>query len=242
MSLPAAASSCGRPSVEAMSGAVCLQGGAEFSPGCAAMDAQLLRLAGGPVAVTALAAAPGAQYRQANAGGVAHYSRLGANAVDVPDVREDCAGALAALADARVLVLPGGSPARLLAALADSPVGQVVLDLHAAGGLVVGSSAGAMVLCGWTVLPDRVGPPGTAVVPGLDVVPRMLVLPHYQQGQPDWLRAVDARVPPDTVVLGLPEESGVLVRDRTVTALGQAPSRLVREERDLAPGMSWQAP
>ena len=42
-----------------MTGVVCLQGGAEFGPDCREMDADLLRRAGGPVVVTALAGAVG---------------------------------------------------------------------------------------------------------------------------------------------------------------------------------------
>jgi hypothetical protein len=122
------------------------------------MDAGLLRRAGGPVVVTALAGAVGREYRTANDNGVRHFRALGAtDVVAAPDAREDPAGALEALRRARLLVLPGGSPARLLDALRSTGVDRVVTDLLAAGGVVSGSSAGAMVLCGWTVLP---GPPG----------------------------------------------------------------------------------
>ncbi len=90
-------------------------------------------------------------------------------------MREDEAGALAALRRARLLVLPGGSPSRLLAALQDTAVGELVATLLADGGVVSGSSAGAMVLCDWTVLPDRRGPQGTVVERGLGLVPDLLV-------------------------------------------------------------------
>ena len=111
-------------------------------------------------------------------------------------------------------------------------------DLLAAGGAVMGSSAGAMVLGGWTVLPDA--RPGGPRGPGL--VPDVLVVPHWSGGRGDWLRAVDAGTPADTVVLGIPEESGMLVEDGTWTAVGQSPTRLVRPPagtttgRDLAVG------
>lgn len=227
-----------------MSGTVCLQGGAEFSPGCREMDAELVRLAGGPVAVTALAATPGADYRTATENGVRHLQGLGATAVAVPDVRDDPGGALRALDGIRMLVLPGGSPSRLLDALVDSPVGQLAADLVADGGVVLGSSAGAMVLGSWTVLPDRSGPHGMAVVQGLGVVAGVLVVPHWSGGgsRGDWLRAVGAEVPVDTVVLGLPEQSGVLVHDGVLTAVGQTPTRLVGQERDLPPGTTWRTP
>jgi cyanophycinase-like exopeptidase len=225
-----------------MTGTVCLQGGAELTVGCRDMDADLLRRAGGRVVVTALAGAVGSDYRTATANGVRHFRELGAaDVVGAPDVREDPAAALAALRSARLLVLPGGSPARLLAALSDSGAGAVVIDLLADGAVVMGSSAGAMVLCAWTVLPDRPSPAGPAVVRGLGVVPDVLVLPHWsaEGGRVDWLRAVHATVDAGTTVLGLAEQSGVLVEGRTLMPVGRWAARLVSEQRDLPLGRPW---
>lgn len=228
-----------------MTGTLCLQGGAEFSPRCREMDAPLVAGADGPVVVTALAGAPGREYATANRNGVAYYRALGAaDVVAAPDAREDAAGALAVLRSARVLVLPGGSPTRLLSALGHPGVGdlgaghlgvgEVVRGLLATGGTVIGSSAGAMVLGSWTVLPDRAG--GPVVVPGLGLAPAVLVVPHWTGPRRDWLRVVEQGVPDDTVVLGVPEESGVVLRGNLVTAVGTSPSRLVRQGRDLALG------
>lgn len=217
-------------------GTVCLQGGGEFSAGYRPVDAELVRLGGGPVVVTALAGAVGREHDTATANGVRHYRAVGdAEVVGAPDVRTDPEGALAALRRARTLVLPGGSPSRLLQVLQTTPVGQVVADLLADGGLVVGSSAGAMVLCAWTVLPER---PGPAVVPGLGHVPGALVLPHWSgpRGRGEWLRAVERGTPAGTLVLGIPEDAGVVVTDGTLRAVGSAPVALVAEGRDLAPG------
>ncbi len=56
---------------------ICLQGGAEFGELCREMDADLLRRAdGGPVVVTALAGAPGREYRTAGDNGVRHFRSL----------------------------------------------------------------------------------------------------------------------------------------------------------------------
>ena len=217
---------------------VLLQGGGEFSRGCLPMDTALVAEAGGPVVVTALAGAPGREYDTANRNGVAHYRAAGADdVVGASDVRSDPEPALAALRRARLIVLPGGSPARLLAALTGTPVGEVVVQLLADGGAVMGSSAGAMVLGAWTVLPEG----GARIGAGLGLVPGVLVVPHWSGPRGDWLRAVDAGTPPDTVVLGIPEESGVLVRAGTMTAVGQSPTRLVRQDRDLAVGRSTGA-
>jgi cyanophycinase-like exopeptidase len=224
-----------------VTGVVCLQGGGEFSPGCRDMDADLVRGARGPVVVTALAGAVGSDYATATANGVRHFRGLGATDVTgAPDVRTDPDGALAALRTARLVVLPGGSPSRLLEAVQSTRVGRVLVDLLADGGTVMGASAGAMVLCSWTVLPDRPG--GVRVVPALGAVPDALVVRHWTaRGRTDWLAAVHEAAPPDTVVLGLPEQSGVVVEDGRLTAVGQSPSRLVGEQRDLPLGQAWPA-
>lgn len=219
---------------------LCLQGGAEFGPDCRTMDADLLvRAEGGPVVVTALAGAEGREYRTAGENGVRHFTALGAADVTIaPDVREDPAAAVAALRRARLLVLPGGSPARLLDVLKGTPVGALVGELLADGVVVLGSSAGAMVLCDWTVLPDRRGPRGPAVARGLGLVERLLVVPHWSGGSSrgEWLRAVDHAVPDDVQVVGLPEQSGVLVEAGALTAVGAQPTSLVTQERTLALG------
>lgn len=218
-----------------------MQGGAEFGPDCRPMDAELLRAAAGPVVVTALAGTPGRDYRTASEAGVRHFRSLGA--VDVaaaPDAREDLPGALAALRRARLIVLPGGSPSRLLEALRDTGVDEVLRELLADGGVVCGSSAGAMVLGGWTVLPDRRTGSAPVVERGLGVLPEVLVVPHWSgSGRADWLDAVEATVPPDVVVLGIPEQSGVLVAGSTLTAVGRAPTSVLRTGRQIAPGASW---
>jgi cyanophycinase-like exopeptidase len=221
---------------------VLLEGGGEFSPGCRAMDKALLDRVDGPVVVTALAAEVGGDYRTATANGVSHFRALGASDVlAAPDVREDAAEALRVLRTARLLVLPGGSPSRLLTALTASPVGRIVTDLLDTGGSVMGASAGAMVLCPWTVLPDRRGPQGPGIARGLGAVPGVLVVPHWSGGSSrgDWLRAVKEGVPAEVHVLGLPEESGVLVEDGVLTAVGRHATRLVGEDRDLPVGRTW---
>jgi len=224
-----------------MSGPVLLQGGGEFSPACLPMDAAFVREVGGPVVVTALAGAVGREYETATRNGVRHYAAAaaGVEVLAAPDIREDPAAAVAVLRRARMIVLPGGSPSRLLDALTATAAGDVVLTLLAAGGALSGSSAGAMVLGAWTVLPER---PGPEVRPGLGVVPGVLVLPHWSGGRPDWLAAIERGAPDDTLLLGLPEESGVVVRAGVLAAVGVAPTRLLRQGRDLPVGESWELP
>ena len=225
------------------SGLICLQGGGEFSSRCRPMDARVVRRVGDGlgsphVVVTALAGAPGREAQTAERHGVEHYRSLGAHAVAAPDARHDLDAALAALRAADLVVLPGGSPSRLLEALRQTPVGAWLVDAVRAGVAVSGASAGAMVLCTWTVLPEQTGPHGIAVVRGLGLVDDVVVVPHWSGGgsRGDWLRAITATVPAGSEVLGLPEESGVFVVEGRLTAVGQAPTHLMSSGRDLAPG------
>jgi cyanophycinase-like exopeptidase len=222
---------------------ICLQGGGEFSAACHDMDLDLVRRAEGRVVVTALAAVPGQDYDVATANGVRHFQALGAgDVVGAPDVRESPSAALAAIESARLLVLPGGSPSRLLRLLREPVVAETVTAVLAAGGVVMGASAGAMVLCPWTVLPDRRSGGSMAVERGLGLVGDVLVIPHWSGGSSrgDWLRAVDATVPAGTTVLGIPEASGIVVEGDVLTAVGTSATHLVRQGRDLEPGERWE--
>jgi peptidase E len=131
----------------------------------------------------------------------------------------------------------------LLNALHTTGMAAAVAALLDDGGVVMGASAGAMVLCPWTVLPDRRDGGALAVVPGLGLVGDLLVVPHWSGGSSrgDWLRSIEAGTPGTTTVLGIPEASGVLVEGDLLTAVGVSPVRLVHEERDLVPGDSWRA-
>jgi cyanophycinase-like exopeptidase len=210
---------------------VCLQGGAEFSDACIAMDTAVLVRAGGPVVVLASAAAQGRDYTTAGANASRYYASLGASVSVAPDPRDDLGGAVDAVRGARLVVLPGGSPSRLAEALVETALGAAVAAAHA----VSGASAGAMVLCSSTVLPDVAGRP---LAPGLGVVPDAVVLPHFT-GSSRWIDPADERSP--RLVLGLPECSGVVIADGVWRAVGAQPSTLWidGEQRVLEVGDEW---
>lgn len=194
-----------------MNGPVLLQGGGELSPGCREMDAALLERAPGPVLVLPLASTPGRDHDLTLARATAYYEALGATVVPAGG------DLLERVAEAAVVVLTGGSPSRLHRALVGTPLGESLLQHVAAGGAVSGSSAGAMLLAGWTVLPEE----GHRFEAALGVVPEAVVVPHWQGPREDWLRAVERGT-----VLGLPEESGVLVEGGALTAVGRRPSHV----------------
>lgn len=195
------------------SGAICLQGGHEFTADCREMDADVLALAGqGSVAVLAGAARPGSDYAGASSRATRHYAALGADVITVPDPRDGEDAALDALDDTiALLVLPGGSPASLREVLSGA-IEKRVVELHATGTAISGASAGAMVLCTRMVRPGG----STDVIEGLSLVDG-LALPHWSPGgDRGW------PVPDGLQLWGLPECGGVIIdSDGTVRAVGQ---------------------
>ena len=203
------------------------------------MDAALVQEAHrsartGPIVISALAGAPGREYDTANNNGIRHFSAIveslttdhePLSVIAAPDARADSAGALAALESASIIVLPGGSPSRLLSALQDFAVDALLRRFLDSGGILMGASAGAMVLCERTWLPDR-----GRIADGLGLVPHALVLPHWS---PDGLSRLASFGGAGTGinVLGLPEQSGVMVENTdsgtTFTAHGARGSTIV---------------
>lgn len=213
-------------------GLICLQGGNELTAFCRDMDSYLLDVAErGPVVVLPYAAAPGRDQDTVGANATAYYRDLGAFEVTVAP--SDPAGALAALNAARLVVIPGGSPRRLQRALKGTPLHDALAAAAADPTTVVtGSSAGAMLLCEVTVLPEPF-----ATGEGLGLVDDFAVIPHYDGPRPDWEDAL-RNVAPDVDVLGIPECSGVLLDGESVGAIGRRAAVLVTEEgrHELAMG------
>lgn len=205
-----------------MAGTICLQGGREFGSGCRDLDLEVLRRTPlGPIVVLAGAARPGKDYATASRNAARYYGNLsGDPAVPAPDPREDLAGCLEVVAQATLVVLPGGSPTellRVLTTLGDGRIADLLRERHEAGASISGASAGAMVLCATTWLAD--GDRGLA--DGLGLVPG-LALPHHQPGRED-----RAGTPPELPLWGLPECGGVLVDDDGVVAAGAGTPVLV---------------
>jgi cyanophycinase-like exopeptidase len=143
----------------------------------------LARLAGPPrVVVLPTAAAPdgpGVPERWASMG-VEHFTRLGADVEPVMLLtRADAESAALAerISAANFVYLSGGKPRYLLETLQGSACWQAITGVLAAGGVVAGCSAGAMVLGG--ALVDW--PQLWRTLPALGVVPNLVVIPHFDE-------------------------------------------------------------
>ena len=187
------------------------------------MDQALLQLApSGPLVVLPLASERGQDYRRTGENARRYFSDLGAK-VQVPDdPRADAAQALEMVSAAGMVVLTGGSPRRLRDALVTTGLDEQLRKRRAEGALVMGSSAGAMVACSMTLLPQWRGNPGSG--DGIGLVDGYVVVPHYDGKRGGWVRAALEVAP---AVLGIPECSGVIVDSGALRAVGAEPSSLI---------------
>lgn len=214
-------------------GPLLLQGGGEMQPPCREMDAGLLEGVDehGVVVVLLGAASPGDDWARTAERAWRYYEGIaGLRQIDVaPHPEDDLDACVLAVAAASLLVIPGGSPSRLLRSLtADGGrLGGMVAGLHRDGVAVSGSSAGAMVLCARTVLPDQRSGGSPAVADGLGLVPGLALVHDDGVGDRGWRDPAD----PDGLRWGLPEHGGVLIQDGAARAVGRGQVRLLAGDR-----------
>jgi cyanophycinase len=145
--------------------------------------------------------------------GAAQAALLGVEQVPVlvRDRNEADAPALAALIDgAGLIYMSGGNPAFLAQTLRGTRVWDAIVRSWQAGSALAGCSAGAIALTGWvpgirTVLPEP--------DPGLAILPSMRVLPHFDRmlaWVPDLLTRAVQGISPDTLVVGIDEETAIV--------------------------------
>lgn len=194
-----------------MKGYRMLAGGAEFGGRMAEADRRALELAGGPAArlsIIPAAAAPDQNHLRAGGNGVRWFASLGARgAASLPltdRASADDAAVCAALADSRLIYLLGGFTHYLGQALLGSAGWQAALAAYAAGAVIAGSSAGAMVLCEHYYDPER-----GRVERGLGLVPNACVLPHHNSFGKGWAPRLSALLPA-AVLLGIDERTAMI--------------------------------
>jgi cyanophycinase len=214
-----------------MPGPVALIGAGEFLPAMAQLDEDLLATTGRArprVAILPTASFPDGEdaFAQWASMGVAHFAALGAE-VEPVLVRDregaDDPGAAQAIGEADLVYLSGGKPAYLMRTLEHTQVGRALGAAHDRGAVLVGCSAGAMVLAGHTFdFRGRVLPWPLRWRHGLGFASGLSVVPHYD-AWPEPLSALIAlQAPRGSVVLGIDEETAVVGRDGSWQVHGRA--------------------
>ncbi|MHB8778102.1 MAG: cyanophycinase [Anaerolineales bacterium] len=192
-------------------GYLLLAGGAEFGGQMSEVDKRAIELAGrldAPICIIPTAAAPDDNHQRAGNHGIRWFRSLGVKnvfSVDVIDAASANDRSLAAsIRTSRLIYLPGGFPRHLGETLANSVCWQAVLDVYQQGGVIAGSSAGAMVLCEHYYDPHE-----KKLLRGLNLIPHACVLPHHNEFGKAWAGPL-AGLLPDATLLGIDEYTGVL--------------------------------
>lgn len=192
-------------------GYLLLAGGSEFGGRMCDPDLRAIQLAGGfdaPLRIIPAAAAPDRNHVRAGGNGVRWFESLGArDVVSLPLIDKASAAEEAiasSLRQAKLIYLLGGFTHHLGQTLKDSRAWQAVLEAHAQGAVIAGSSAGAMVLCGYYFDPGA-----GRVVEGLNLVPNSLVLPHHNAFGKNWAPRLLQQIPAVTLI-GIDEQTGMI--------------------------------
>ncbi|MHB8513592.1 MAG: Type 1 glutamine amidotransferase-like domain-containing protein [Actinomycetota bacterium] len=202
-----------------------LVGSGEFTEAMLEIDQEILHSIGPKPRVVILPTAAGGEdpedwaYR-----GVEHFAKLGAQSVGLMVL--DRLGAedpvhIAEVERADVVYFSGGKPARLLAAIEESPLFDAMLRARANGAWIVGASAGAMVLGDWTLVHTAQDPHGTPTIwtLGLGLLQGLAVVPHYDM----WMEAPElaAEIATQCTVVGIDEDSAVLLHENEARVRGR---------------------
>lgn len=242
-------------------GPLALVGSGEYTPAMEATDRFLLgqigRHAAARVVVipTASALEAGAPERW-NRMGVEHFTALGAQVTPLLLLTRDDAHnphIVAALREADLYYFSGGDPQYLVETLRGTPAWETISARHAAGAVLAGCSAGAMMLGGHTLAVRELisgQPPQWPHALGL--LPNIAVMPHFDRvahfvGEA-LFQAIVASAPAGIALVGIDEDTA-LVRDATgnwrvmgrqSVAIFDERGRAIYRTGDTAPNISQE--
>jgi cyanophycinase len=106
---------------------------------------------------------------------------------------------------ARFVYLAGTSPMHLRSVLKDAPLWDALLEGWSAGGVLAGSSAGAMVLCD-----PMVDQRGGAFTLGLGLLEGVAVVPHHDTWSEEKVQRTRQLAPKGLVVAGVDERTALV--------------------------------
>jgi cyanophycinase-like exopeptidase len=190
-----------------MRGWLGLGGGDEFGHNCERGDRALLEMIGKQVRVAIVPTAQadgGSDPVRAGNNGVRYFERLGAFAENVMITDRESAAdpqLIECLTRANLIYIIGGNPGYLLQTLRNTPALQAIIDAWNNGTALVGSSAGAMMLCA-----AQLGPPSGVTqlwIAGIGLVPGVLAAVHHEHSPDGWGIDLLKRLPPDYSVIGI---------------------------------------
>lgn len=215
-----------------------LAGGEEFRIGCEGMDRELLAATGTQKArVIIVPTAADAYPVQSADHGVRYFTSLGADSRSLMVLTNRDSNdrkIVQQLEDADIIYFTGGNPEHLLDTIRDSALVEKIDQLLDTGTIVVGSSAGAMVMGSWMRKPSN-----SEVTRGLDIAKGVIVLPHHENRDLEettfW---INQTVPSGVIVLGIDAKSACLMTSKgwKVIGDGNVTVYLARDRSVYGPG------
>lgn len=195
-----------------------LVGGAEFQPAMSTLDRAILQRVVYQQCRVAILPTAVAPYRPdlATLNAVRHFTKLGAEARPVMVLtRSDAENHLLAeqLAGVDVIYLAGGDPWYLQTTLEYTPVWDMIMEQYALGRIIVGSSAGAMVMGELIRQRDH-----TIWKQGLGLARGIGVLPHLEEAQKEQVEGLWGALPAGYMMVGVDSSTGLIVDTERGTA------------------------
>jgi cyanophycinase len=204
-------------------GIVALMGGDEFGNACVPMDKALLALLGiwCPSVVILPTAAAFERPELAAQHGVDYFQDLETRprvVMVLSRTEANDPAVISPIETADVVYLTGGNPAYLLETLRDTSVWQAIRTCLDRGGMVIGSSAGAMVLG------NRMRTGAGRWENGLGLASGVAVLPHHPKCPAASQHVARHGLPDEIVLLGIPTATAAYSNDGLQwQVVGEAP-------------------
>lgn len=203
-------------------GALALVGSGEYLPEAQLLEAELLRFgisrgkADTYIQIPTAAGKEGADrlnfWRMR---GAEQGARLGCEVKYLPVLkREDAFNEqwIEEIKKAGLIYFSGGDPVHLAEVFADTPMWQAIVQSWREGTSLAGCSAGAMAFGG-----KIIGIRRSHISAGLNLVPEIEVIPHYDKylgWLPDRVTAAIVRKDADTALLGIDENTALVLTDK----------------------------
>jgi cyanophycinase len=124
----------------------------------------------------------------------------------------------------KLVYILGGFPRFLADTLAKSVCWQAILDVYKSGGVIAGSSAGAMVLCEYYYDPYE-----QKILSGLNLIANACVLPHYNNFGKSWLKPLQELLP-NVHLLGIDEQTAMFCSENIWQVYGSGTVNISRSE------------
>ena len=164
-----------------------------------------------PIVIVPTAAVPNDGHARAGANGRRWFAGLGASDVETVPLNDRAAAQdpqiCRRLARARLVFILGGNPGYLCDVLLESGAWEAMGEALAGGGVLAGSSAGAMFLCRYLYSPTQ-----ERIRRAAAQLPNACVLPHHDSFGRTWAGRLRAQLPAATLI-GIDEETALISDD-----------------------------